>query len=977
MTRNKKIKIFTLQNTVSFILICVFTLCSPVQEDNSVPDETFISFEKDSKNFALFSDGILVPVCVDSYDFPGIVKISQYLVSDLEKVTGQKPVLFTDYLPANTEAIIIGTIGKSPLINHLVEGKKIDVRDIEGKWESSLIQVVKEPFEGMNQALVIAGSDKRGTIYGIFELSRQIGVSPWYWWADVPVIKQENVFVRTGRYTFGEPKIKYRGIFLNDEEPALGRWAVKNYGGFTHEFYEKVFELILRLKGNYLWPAMWWASFNSDDPENPVLADSMGIVMGSSHHEPMVRAHAEWKPFGGKEWNYETNPDQLRQFWTEGIRRMGKKETIVNVGMRGDGDVEMSPETNTALLERIIEDQRNIITKVTGKPAEDIPQLWAVYKEVQDYYDKGMRVPDDVTLLLCDDNWGNVRKLPDVNDPPREGGYGMYYHFDFVGGPRNYKWLNTSPIPRIWEQMHLTYKHGVDRIWLVNVGDLKPMELPISFFLDYAWEPDIWTASRIDEYHLLWAKQQFGETYAKDISEILKAYTKYNGRRTPELLDHETYSLVNYREFENIVKEYRDLEKRAGEIYDNIDPELKDAFFQLVYHPVQACANLNNLYYSHALNLLYAEQERAATNDMADRVEELFQKDAEITEFYHNELSGGKWDLMMAQTHIGYTYWQQPPENIMPEVIRIEVPESSKMGVAVEGNRNYWPGAEFKAELPVFDSYNKQKFYIEIFNQGKSEFEFEVIPAEEWIMPSMNKGKILKEIRIEISIDWARLKPGEHSAELEIISDKNEQVNVTVNAVKYDKEARKAKGFVEKNGYLSMEAASFSRSVGGAGLDWMVIPGFGKTLSGITAVPVTKSVENPGVEGPVLEYDFFLPEIPQNGSLTVNVYFAPTLNFKSGDGLRYAISIDDEEPKVVNIHEGMDVPDWEYPQWFNDAVSNKIIIKSTTHSVEKEGNHVIKYRAVDNGVVLEKIVVDTGGLRPSYLGPPESIKLQN
>ena len=973
----KKPKILILQYTLSFVLIFVFGLCTRVRKENSVPDDTFISFEKDIGNFVLFSDGKLIPVCVHYDDFPGVMKISQYLVSDLEKVTGQKPALFTDEIPANSEAIIIGTIGKSPLINHLVEGKKIDVSDIEGKWESSLIQVINEPFEGMNQALVIAGSDKRGTIYGILELSKQIGVSPWYWWADVPVIKQENISVKTGRYTFGEPKVKYRGIFLNDEEPALGRWAVKYYGGFTHEFYEKVFELILRLKGNYLWPAMWWASFNSDDTLNPVIADELGIVMGTSHHEPMMRAHAEWQPWGGGEWDYSTNKNQLDQFWREGIARMGKRESIVTIGMRGDGDMAMSEETNISLLETIVSEQRSIIEDVTGKSAEDVPQLWALYKEVQDYYDKGMRVPDDVTLLLCDDNWGNVRKLPDVNDPPREGGYGMYYHFDFVGGPRNYKWLNTNPIPRIWEQMHLTYKNGVDRIWLVNVGDLKPMELPISFFLDYAWDPDKWPASRIDEYHLLWAKQQFGETYAKDISEMLEAYTKYNGRRTPELLNSETYSLENYREFETVVKEYNDLEERARDIYDHTDPDLKDAFYQLVYHPVQASANLNNLYYYHALNLLYAEQGRGATNDMADRVEELFQKDAEITEFYHNELSGGKWDHMMAQTHIGYTSWQQPSENIMPEVVRIELPDSSNMGVAVEGSRKYWPGTEFKAELPVFDSYNEQKFYIEIFNRGKSEFDFEIIPAEEWIIVSRNNGKIRKQIRIEISIDWSRLKPGQHTADLEIRSNKNEQVNVTVNAFKYDKEARKADGFVERNGYVSMEAAGFSRSVGGAGLEWEVIPGFGKTRSGITTVPVTRSTENPGVEGPVLEYSFFIPEIPKNGKLVINVYFAPTLNFKSGDGLRYAISIDDEEPKIVNIHEGMDVPDWEYPQWFNEAVSNKIIIKSTTHSVEEEGNHVLKYRAVDNGVVPEKIVVDTGGLRPSYLGPPESIKLQN
>ena len=421
-------------NTHLIIFLLTFLLTSFLAEAQQL-----VSFQKINPGFTLSYRGFSAPIFVSNEEYPGVRRIVGYFQDDMQKVTGIRPELISGSIPKSKEVVLIGTIGKNSLIDELVKSGKINISDIRGKWESSMIQMIENPFPGVKRALVIAGCDKRGTIFGVFELSRQIGVSPWYWWSDVPVKKHPNVFVNNGRFVFGEPKVKYRGIFLNDEEPALGRWAVEKYGGFNHQMYEKVFELILRLKGNYLWPAMWWASFNSDDPVNPELADEMGIVMGTTHHEPMMRAHAEWKPFGGGEWNYETNPEQLRKFWTEGIQRMGNRESIVTLAMRGDGDMAMSEGTNRALLEKIVADQRQIITDVTGKNCTETPQLWALYKEVQDYYDRGMRVPDDVTLLLCDDNWGNIRKLPKPGTPPRVGGYGIYYHFDYVGGPRNYK----------------------------------------------------------------------------------------------------------------------------------------------------------------------------------------------------------------------------------------------------------------------------------------------------------------------------------------------------------------------------------------------------------------------------------------------------------------------------------------------------------------------------------------------------------
>ena len=464
------------------------------------------------------------------------------LQSDIEMVTGRKPeIIYT--LPASIKnIIIIGTLNKSSLIKRLVKEKKMNVNGIKDKWECFELQVIHNPFKGIQNALVIAGSDKRGTAYGVFELSQQMGVSPWYWWADVPVKKKKEVYVKKGVFKMGPPSVKYRGIFINDEAPAFSGWAKEKFGGVNHNVYEKIFELLLRLKANYLWPAMWGNAFNDDDTLNPVMADKYGIVMGTSHHEPMLRAQQEWKRYGKGQWNYDSNEVVLKDFWRKGIENMGTHESIVTIGMRGDGDMPMTQGSNIALLERIVSDQRKIIEEVTGKPASQTPQLWALYKEVQDYYDKGMRVPDDVTLLLCDDNWGNIRKLPKLTDKPRSGGYGIYYHFDYVGGPRNYKWINTNNIARVWEQMHLAYEYGVDKIWIVNVGDLKPMEFPISFFLDYAWNVKKWNEDNLRDYYTQWAAKQFGAAHAKEIGEIIQKYSQYNARRKPELLSPETYS---------------------------------------------------------------------------------------------------------------------------------------------------------------------------------------------------------------------------------------------------------------------------------------------------------------------------------------------------------------------------------------------------------------------------------------------------
>jgi hypothetical protein len=631
--------------------------------------DSYISTEDGDEFFPLSVGGQSAPVVLSEQELQGVAIIADYLKTDIGAVTGCEPKIITGELPEESKAIIlVGSLGNCDYIDQLVASGKLDVSRIKGKWEATLTTIVQKPFPGIDQALVIVGSDKRGAIYGIFDLSRNIGVSPWYWWADVPVSHCESLYVKPGTYVVDSPKVQYRGIFLNDEAPALTGWVYEKFGEFNQHFYKKVFELILRLRGNYLWPAMWGRSLWDDDPTTDDLADAMGVVLGTSHHEPLMRAHVEWQRYGKGKWDYSKNSEVLREFWREGIERLGDKESLVTIGMRGDGDEPMSEESNIALLEQIVTDQREIIADVTGEPAEKTPQVWALYKEVQEYYDKGMRVPDDVTLLLCDDNWGNIRKLPKLGAPERKGGYGIYYHFDYVGGPRNYKWINTNQISRTWEQMHLTYEYGAKKLWIVNVGDLKPMEYPISFFLDYAWNPEAIDAGDLPAYASDWACQQFGGKYSDSIADMLETYTKYNSRRKPELLDANTFALS---EWSRVESDYMALASEAVEVGDMLDAAYKDAYYQLVAYPIFASSNLYSMYAAVARNHYLAGKGMIEANEEAYKVKQCFEVDKQLSDEYH-QLKNGKWNHQMSQTHIGYTYWQQPEEQVCPEVVYVD-----------------------------------------------------------------------------------------------------------------------------------------------------------------------------------------------------------------------------------------------------------------------------------------------------------------
>lgn len=586
------------------------------------------------------------------------------LQQDFQRVMG--------FTPQRSEqpTLLIGTVGCNSRIDQLVKSRQL--ADLKGKREKYIVATI-------DGQLVIAGSDRRGTVYGIYELSRQLGVSPWYWWMDVPVARRDYAGVLPGQYTDGEPAVEFRGLFLNDEAPCLTSWVKHTFGTDygDHRFYAKVFELILRLKGNMLWPAMWGWAFYADDPENSKTADDMGIIMGTSHHEPMARNHQEYarhrKEWGP--WNYQKNQQQLDRFFREGIERMRGTEDMVTIGMRGDGDEAMSEEADTRLLQRIVESQRRIIKEVTRKPANKTTQVWALYKEVLDYYDKGMRVPDDVIMLLCDDNWGDVRRVPNAKERKHPGGWGLYYHVDYVGAPRNTKWLNVTQTQQMFEQLSLAYDYGIQRMWILNVGDLKPMEYPIQLFMDMAWNPKEYTQQSVTDHTRRFFGSVLGssanEHIATEAADIFNRNCQYMARVTPEMLDAQTYNVAT-GEWRRVADDYARLERRALRLFAEIPDEARDAYRQSVLFPVQAMANLYDMYYAQAMNRVLADAGNPDCNEWADRVEQCFHRDAQLCHEYNKVMANGKWDGMMTQKHIGYTSWNDDfPADRMPEVRRI------------------------------------------------------------------------------------------------------------------------------------------------------------------------------------------------------------------------------------------------------------------------------------------------------------------
>ena len=899
----------------------------------------------------LISAGHPVAVVTDPKNDAAVLRVADDLRTDLGKVGGDKT-------GPGGQAIILGTIGQDARIDALIASGKLDASGVKGKWEAYVEQVVERPAPGIDRALVIAGADRRGTIYGAYDISRRAGVSPWAWWADVPVRRQANLYVLPGR-RIDAPVVKYRAIFLNDEDPALKGWATATYGGFNHKFYGQLFELIMRLRGNMIWPAMWGKAFYDDDPENSPTAQKYGIVIGTSHHEPLMRAHVEWERYGKGAWDYTTNAPFLREFWKSGLQRAAGSEHLVTIGMRGDGDKPMTQGTAIPLLEKIVTDQRQIIQDVTGKPASETPQVWALYKEVQDYYDQGMRVPDDVTLLFSDDNWGNLRRLPAPGSKPRAGGYGIYYHFDYVGGPRNYKWIDTTEIARVWEQMRLADAYGANRLWVVNVGDLKPYEAATDFFMDLAWNPKAMTLDRLNNWHRTWATEQFGPEQGAAIGDVIDRTTLLAARRKFELRDPDTWSVTKDRESDRVLDDYTALDRRAHAIGPTLPGQAQDAYYQLVLHPIEAGLNLERLYQATALNRLHAAQGRADANGLGDAARRFFAEDAAISERYESR-ANNKWVHMMDQTHIGYTRWQEPPKNIMPALAHVDPVEGAVPGIALEGQKE----ALGAGQALRLERYGAPTTRFEVFARGSKPVDWTAKSSSPWVRIETAGGHTDGSTLVEVGADWSKLPPGQSEAVINVSGFGPYDEHIPVIAVNRPKPADGT--YVEAGDHVAIEAAHHAAAAPIAGVAWTTVPNLGRWGSAITPLPIHPASFKPG-GGPSVDYRITLWK---PGAVDLTVIASPSLDVVGKRGLRYAIAVDNEAPQVVDLDKSASEPEWAR------AVADNMWRGLSHHRIAAAGAHRVRIWAIDPSVVIQRVVVGRPGYTMGLLGPVESVKAE-
>ncbi len=807
-------------------------------------------------DFPLATAAGAAPIVFSTDDFKVVTLAAHDLAADIEQVTGQKPALrpastFSQMGGGRGPIVVVGTLGQSPLIDELARAGKFDSSELRGAWESFLIATVAHPWPGIPSALVIAGSDRRGTAFGVYELSQAIGVSPWHWWADLAPEKQPALHVAAGTRRFGPPSVKYRGIFINDEDWGLHVWAKNNFepehGGIGPKTYAKVFELLLRLKANTLWPAMHAVSkpFNAF-AENAPLADAYAIVMGSSHAEPMLRNNVgEWPHDRDKDYNYLTNRDGVLKYWDERVAANGRYENIYTLGMRGIHDsVMQGPKTNPeriATLEKIFADQRALLAKHVRPDLEHVPQIFCAYKEVLPLYRGGLRVPDDVTVMFPDDNFGYIRDFPAASERNRAGGFGVYYHLSYLGAPMSDLWLSTTPPALVWEEMTKAYDAGARTIWIANIGDLKPAEIDMEFFLQLAWDIKRWRRDNLDDFLPEWAAREFGAGQAKEIAAIMRDYYQLNFQRKPEHLqwwmpkDPPRAGTLSDDEVRERLAAFEALRYRLAVVGSGIPEWQAGAFYELVAYPVFGARLANERFF-------LGERGEVPGATMAGEALR------EITKFYNEGIVGGKWRGIMA-----------------------------------------------------------------------------LEPADD---------------------DWKSMRIARWETP------------------KYSRPTPPTPG---TGGVISLEAERFTRKTDRVGAAWERIPGLGRTGEGSVAVFPTTAVsiapEKLVADAPRLDYEV---SFGAAGEFPVTVYLVPAHPI-ANSALRFALALDDAAPQIV----ALEFKDGA-AEWAQGVLNNTRTAKATLH-VPSPGAHTLKIFMVDAGVVLDKLVIDCGGLVPSYLGPPESL----
>ncbi len=865
--------------SVSFSLLTGLAILASALGGTSLRADSLLTESPGPADFVLAAEGRSAVIWLESGTDKSILRAAGDLAADVERVTGVRPLVSQDPAALHGPVVLIGMLGQSKLIDGLAASGKLEIRGVRGAWESFVVQVVRQPAPGVDQALVIAGSDRRGTIYGIYEVSASIGVSPWYWWADVPVTRRPALAIRAGAYRQGPPSVKYRGIFLNDEDWGLQPWAAKTFdpalGDIGPKTYARIFELLLRLKANTLWPAMHACTraFNLY-PQNKQLADEYAIVMGSSHAEPMLRDNVtEWTA-PPEDYNYVTNREGVRAYWEQRVQENGPFENIYTLGMRGIHDSAMQGPTTNAerirALEQIFADQRALLAKHVNPDVTQVPQAFTPYKEVLDIYRAGLPVPDDVTLVWPDDNFGYIRHFPTAEEQQRRGGSGVYYHLSYLGSPLSYLWLCTTPPALVWEEMSKAYDYGARTIWIANVGDLKPAEISTEFFLQMAWDIHRWRRGNLSGFLAEWAAREFGAEHAQEIAGVMDQYYRLNFQRKPEHLqwwppnESPRPSPFTAEETRQRLEAFAQLCARVDRLGATIPDAAKDAFFELVAYPVRGSALANERYFSGELSALHTTAGRADAPELARQAEVADARLKEATRVFNEQIAGGKWRRILA--------------------------------------------------LEPADSQWRR---------------FRIAP---WTLPRFAPAPI------------AAGKPASPPATAPAGFD----------------------GFVETDGVVSIEAKHYTQKVDRRGAGWEVVPGLGRTGDAVAIFPTTTASIGPAqlmTEAPRLDYRVYLSTI---GEITVGVNLLPTQPIRTGNGLRLAVALDDQPPQLVTAGTEVGSPEWA------QSVLNEVLTATVRLRVPAAGMHVLRVYMVDAGVVLDKIVINCGGLQPSYLGPPET-----
>ena len=952
----------------------------------------------------------------------GVKKVAGKVAKDVEGTLSFCPEICETAVPAK-QAVIAVTAGSGKLAETLCS-KISKLGQVEGKRESYAFIVAENPVEGIESALVIYGSDKLGTIYGLFHLSELLGVTAMVDWGDCQYVKQDSFILKEeDSFVSKEPSVKYRGFFINDEWPCCGNWATSHFGSFNAKMYDHIFEYLLRMKGNYLWPAMWAENFMLDGPdlESMKLADEYGIYIGMSHHEPCMRSGAEYSkvrgpksPYGDA-WSYVTNKEGILRFWEDGVKRSIGHNVFPTVGMRGENDSKMLGEDslisdNVRLLKEIITKQREMIHEHLETDGKKVPQLFAVYKEVEDYYFgggseeglRGFKELEDVTLLLCEDNWGNMRALPEAFERNHRGGFGMYFHLDYHGDPVSYEWVSSTELSKIWEQMTEAYEYGVRELWIVNVGDVKFQEFPLNYFMDLAYDFEKWGSlapNSTKEYTKAWIESVFGSYTSKEereeIQEVLEGYLKINALRKPESLNDTVYHPAHYLECEKLLSFCGKLEEKNERLWKILEERgMGDAYFSMIYFSAEASFNLLKMHLYSGKNHLYASQGKAVANEYDKLVEACIEKD-EALKTQMAEFKEGKWAGMELASHIGFTNWNDEDWRYPVRHI-VRLPKKPRLVVTRADKTQHYTNQYFPITLVIDDFVvsSSKKAKIQIANGGQGSVKWKIqegarkvgldgIAHEsgegsrcEWLEFSRTSGETALQDEVEISLKEENLPLGEEVSCSFEIKTETEFVPVLVKALKKDTSALPEGAFLAEHGMFVIDAVHYEdKHAGlyeGEAVEFKELYDFGKYQSGIKAFPVTASFDSKE-NAPSVTYELYSEE---EKNCFLNLYTSPANPLIYGGKLSVEVSVNEGAGKLVEFtkagYKGGEpgcIP-WE------QAVLNQEHVGSTEISLKKGLNKITVF-AREAGMVLERLVVYPKDIERavSYLGEKECIRV--